>query len=107
MPVWNYSDGRAGTTGVYVKASDDVFTGAAKLGAVPTTSLSQAELWRVPGISGSTPTPFDVFPGSPTITDDLKIAFKGNFAEDGIAKTGVFYRKLIDTTYGGEPTPSS
>jgi hypothetical protein len=36
---------------------------------------------------------FDQFPGSPSVSDGRYLAFKGNF-NDGISKTGVFYRDL-------------
>ena len=37
---------------------------------------------------------FDVFPGAPAVTDGATVVFKGNFTEDGVGKTGVYYRDL-------------
>lgn len=90
-PVWTppgAEDERAGSTGVYVDFDADdgavpLVTGASKLGA----SFAH---FAVPGAAFGTP--FDVFPGSPAVMDDGTIAFKGNFTEAGVAKTGVFYR---------------
>lgn len=90
-PVWTppgAEDERAGTTGVYVDFdADDVasplVTGASKLGA-------SFPFVAVPGAAAGTP--FDVFPGAPAVLDDGTIAFKGNYTEAGVAKTGVFYR---------------
>jgi hypothetical protein len=107
QPVWEYDlpDGetRAGTTGVYVNLDgndplSDLITGASKLGAMPPDSLFNFEVFAVPGITSVIP--FDVFPGSPSVTDDGIIAFKGNYT-DGIAKTGVFYRELEAELAGG------
>lgn len=103
QPVWEYnlpdgSETRAGTSGVYVNLDgndpqSDLITGASKLGAVP-----GFEFFAVPGLDLLTS--FDVFPGAPSITDESVIAFKGNYT-DGIAKTGVFYRKLEAEPAGG------
>jgi hypothetical protein len=38
--------------------------------------------------------PFDVFPGSPSIDNEGMIAFKGNYAVDGVGKTGVCKHSL-------------
>lgn len=104
-PVWTPETGdeRVGTTGVYVKldgndAEGPLLTGASKLGAVPGFSYV-----AVPGAAGRTF--FDVFPGSPAITEDGTAAFKGNYTEDGIAKTGVYYRALArpEETYAQSP----
>jgi hypothetical protein len=95
-------DERVGTTGVYVNLDGNdpgsaLLTGASKLGAVPGSSF-----FSVPGAAQGTF--FDVFPGSPAIIDDGTIAFKGNYTEGGIAKTGVYYRVLISGgAYGESP----
>jgi hypothetical protein len=47
----------------------------------------------------------DVFPGSPTITDDAFIAFKANWI-DVVAKTGVFSRLLVSDEDSGGPNMS-
>lgn len=92
-----------GTSGVYVdldvdSSSSDLVTAASKLGGVP-----GFEFYEVPGAPPGTF--FDVFPGSPSITDDETIAFKGNYSEleegEIAAKTGVYYRELEDAATGG------
>lgn len=103
-PVWEYdledgSETRAGTSGIYVDLNAnnfrrDLLTGASKLGAVP-----GFEFFSVPGLESFTP--FEVFPGAPAITDDGIIAFKGNYSQDGVGKTGVFYRDVINVPLGG------
>lgn len=103
-PVWKLESGdeQVGTTGVYVNldgndAGGPLLTGASKLGAV-----AGMEFFSVPGAAPGTF--FDVFPGSPAITDGGTIAFKGNYTEGGIAKTGVYYRVLESAgTYGTSP----
>ena len=73
-------------------------TGANLLGAVPggegaTVGVNYFPYWQVPGaVEG---TRFDVFPGSPAVTDSDVIAFKANYTEDDGGKTGVFYRDTI------------
>jgi hypothetical protein len=49
--------------------------------------------FQVP-VHGAVPlgTGFDQFPGSPAVTERTTIVFKGNFAVNGVGKTGVFYR---------------
>jgi hypothetical protein len=97
-PGWRYmqDDGtetRAGTTGVYTNPYGELVTGAAKLGQVPEFSF-----YGVPEFSG---VHFEVFPGAPSVTDGDTIAFKGNYTVDGIAKTGVYFRKLTPGPSGG------
>jgi len=103
MPVFKYeSDGaesKVGTTGVYIKTGNLLVTGAAKLGNVPVEELPQAAYWRVPGVGKNIS--FDVFPGAPSITDGFKIAFKGNFVEEEVPKTGVFFRQITSDVFGG------
>lgn len=99
-PVYRYflpdgTETRAGTTGIYTQLENgSLLTGATKLGAVP-----GFEYYAVPGISPYIP--FDVYPGSPAITDDGVIVFKGNYTENSIGKTGVFYRNLQNAPGGG------
>jgi len=99
-PVYRYflpdgSETRAGTTGIYAQLEDGLLvTGASKLGAVP-----GFEYYAVPGVEPSIP--FDVFPGAPAITDDGTVVFKGNYTVDGVGKTGIFYRSLLNTPGGG------
>lgn len=92
QPVWRYipagsDETRAGTTGIYTNPFGPLITGAAKLGAVPDFGF-----FAVPGVEP--PTPFDVFPGAPSVTMGGTIVFKGNYTVGGIGKTGVFFRNL-------------
>ena len=102
-PAWTpeSNDERVGTTGVYVNLDGNdpesaLLTGASKLGAVPGFSF-----FSVPG--AATSTFFDVFPGSPAVNYDGTIAFKGNYTEESVAKTGVYYRVPTDGAYGDSP----
>jgi len=109
QPVWNYVVGtdpetgepietRAGTTGIYTNPFDDLITGAAKLGDVP--EFSFFEVPEFPGIR------FEVFPGAPSVTEGDTIVFKGNYtAPDGSARTGVYYRELVDNAPAGGVSP--
>ena len=99
---------RIGNTGLYFNLkpqsdtdadgpSDNVQTGVAKLGSVANYSIFQ-----VPGLGeGYNGTVFDVFPGSPSIDDESKIGFKGNYAKNNESQTGVFYRQLVQEEQGG------
>ncbi len=90
QPTWVDENGdRFGTTGIYANPFGQLITAASKLGIVPYFSF-----FEVPGASPGTP--FDVFPGSPSITDKTTIVFKGNYTEEGSGKTGVYYRILTD-----------
>jgi hypothetical protein len=89
------SESRAGTTGIYVVLDgNEARTGAAKLGFVP-----GFEFFAVPKTDPAIP--FDVFPGSPSVTDDGTIVFKGNYTENGVPKTGAFFRQVLNTPGGG------
>ena len=109
---------RVGNTGIFfnLRAKDDTETapdtspnfktGMNKLGAVPgidPQTLLDYSIYQVPGFDPEEHdgTVFDVFPGSP-VQDDGTIAFKGNYAIDGLSQTGVFHRKLQDVDGGGE-----
>ena len=110
---------RVGNTGIFfnLRAKDDTETapdtspnfktGMDKLGAVPgidPQTLLDYSIYQVPGLDPEEHdgTVFDVFPGSPAIQDDGTIAFKGNYAIDGLSQTGVFHRKLQDEDGGGD-----
>jgi hypothetical protein len=100
QPVWIYTppdsdETRAGTTGLYTNPFGPLITGAAKLGAVPAFSF-----FEVPEFPGTT---FEVFPGSPSVTEGDTIVFKGNYTDpdDGSARTGVYYRQLENEPTGG------
>ena len=64
-----------------------LLTGASKLGIVP-----EFKHYGVPFTDPAVP--FSVFPGSPAINDQGTIAFKGNYSENGVEKTGIFTHKL-------------
>jgi hypothetical protein len=125
-PVWTYIIGtdpvtgepietRAGTTGVYVNLRGEdpltspLVTGASLLGEVGNGPHSDfTYLFSVPGEAPGTR--FEVFPGSPAVTDEGNIAFKGNYSvpdpasadpDATIGKTGVFYRRVVADYAGG------
>ena len=110
-PVWTYGEEedevRAGTTGVYFNPgagnpASELRTGASLLGEVgPSDYVDLTYLFAVPGLAATTR--FEVFPGSPAVTDEGYIAFKGNYTDpsDGDDKTGVFYRRVADDYAGG------
>jgi len=102
QPVWTYlvddADTRAGTTGIFLNPEGTLITGVNLLGAVPApavpvTGLNYFPYMAVPGAAPGTR--FDVFPGSPAVADGDRIAFKGNYTEDGVGKTGVFFRDPV------------
>jgi len=100
QPVWEYqlddgSDTRAGTTGIYTNPFGELITGASKLGAVEEFSYFEVPEPEFPG------TPFDVFPGSPAVTNGNTIVFKGNYTVDQVGKTGVYFRDLDNAAAGG------
>ena len=101
QPVWSYflEDGltaaRAGTTGIFTNPFGLLVTGASNLGSVPDFSF-----FEVPGTNGIK---FDVFPGSPSITNGNIIVFKGNYSVPDpsnpgvpIGETGVYFRVLTN-----------
>lgn len=101
QPVWSYvpagenEETRVGTSGIFAYLGTQPRTAAAKLGAVPEFSRFSVPLPESPGLA------FDVFPGSPAITDEAVIAFKGNYTALGGPQTGVFYRELADQDLAG------
>jgi hypothetical protein len=110
QPVWNYvlpdgvTETRAGTTGIYTQPFGALITGASNLGAVP-----DFDFFAVPDTDPAIK--FDVFPGTPAVTDGTTLVFKGNFSIPDpndpalpIAKTGVFYRELTNAATGGSST---
>lgn len=93
-PAWSYtlSDGSetvAGTSGIFTTGGGSLRTGLSLLGAVP-----GFDHFAVPGVTPTTR--FDVFPGAPAIADGSVVVFKGNYTDDGVAKTGAFYRDVAD-----------
>jgi len=106
QPAWRYSLGkdqttgedietRVGTTGIYTNPYGELLTGASKMGAVP-----GLHFFEVPR-SGIFGTPFEVFPGSPSVTNGDTIVFKGNYTGDRGGETGVYYRQLDNDLAGG------
>lgn len=103
QPVWGYTlpdgtESRAGTTGIYTDPFGPLITGASNLGGVPAFSFFQ-----VPELPG---TPFDVFPGAPSVADHNVIVFKGNYTDGETSRTGVYFRRLKDEPIpgaGGQP----
>ncbi len=103
QPVYEFSLGadettRVGTTGLYMElGSHTAVTAMSKLGGEAGFAPG-FEYFAVPGYPELA---FDVFPGAPTIADDGTIAFKGNFTVNGVGKTGIFFRRVLDTPGGG------
>jgi hypothetical protein len=103
QPTWTYllpdmTETKVGTTGIFVNPCGTLMTGASLLGAVPdpgsgVVGTDYFPYFQVPGAVAGTR--FDVFPGSPSVTDENIIAFKGNYTEATIGKTGVFFRDLL------------
>lgn len=103
QPTWTYvlpdlTETRVGTTGIFTNPAGTLITGASLLGAVPdpgsgVIGTDYFPYFQVPGAAAGTR--FDVFPGSPAVTDDNIIVFKGNYTEGAIGKTGVFYRDVL------------
>jgi hypothetical protein len=97
QPMWEYSygandlttDSRAGTTGIYATPFGTLVTGASNLGG--STGLTGFEYFKEPTANVK----FDVFPGAPAV-DGNKIVFKGNYTDNGVSKTGVYYRVLTN-----------
>jgi hypothetical protein len=92
QPVYTYTlpdgtEARIGSAGVYTNPAGSLITGVGLMGVAPDYSYFQ-----VPGALPGTR--FDQFPGSPAITGSI-IAFKGNYTESGVSKTGVFYRNVL------------
>ncbi len=99
-PVWTYmlpdgSETRTGTAGIYVGSNGVSTTGASMLGDVFEGGVQTFPYFQVP-VHDAVPTGtgFDQFPGSPAVTERNTTVFKGNFAVDGVGKTGVFYRDI-------------
>jgi hypothetical protein len=97
-PAYRYLQGdgeetRAGTTGIYTNPYGELVTAASNLGMAPGMSR-----FRVPEF---TDVRFEVFPGAPAVTGGDTIVFKGNYTVDGVAKTGVYFRKIDPSSDGG------
>ena len=101
QPVWTYqvegADTKAGTTGIYANPGGTLMTAVSLLGAVPAPASPVLGMNHFPyfAVPGAPPgTKFDVFPGSPSVTDHEVLVFKGNYT-DGTGKTGVYFKDLI------------
>jgi hypothetical protein len=99
QPTWTYPTGdtetKVGTTGIFIGYSTNRLTGASQHGAVPPPTgpgygINYFPYMQVPGTVAGTK--FDVFPGSPAVADGDVIVFKGNYTEDNVGKTGIFFR---------------
>ncbi len=86
---------KVGTSGVYATPRLVLATGAAQLGDVAGYEYFQVP-GALPGIA------FDQFPGSPSPLNNSVVTFKGNYTEDTIGKTGIFYRNMLT---GGGTSP--
>jgi len=99
QPVWRYGEEgdetRAGTTGIYTNPFGELITGASKLGL-----LEDFYVYEVPYPEWPN-TPFEVFPGAPSVADGTTIVFKGNYTGDRGGETGVYYRQLDNEAAGG------
>ena len=77
---------RIGTTGLFLaNGADPLKTSVNQLGPVP-----GFEYFAVPGASSGN-IKFDVFPGAPS-TDGSYVVFKGNYTDNNLAKTAIYYR---------------
>jgi hypothetical protein len=90
---------KAGTSGVYVDTAGTLRPGANLLGAVPPDQLPGAGDFSVPGAQSGVPIRFDQFPSAPSVTGTT-VVFKGNYTDEGVSRTGVFYRDAV----AGGPT---
>lgn len=103
-PVWQVLNDagetveQVGTNGVYANPFGMLVTGESRLGSVANFSFFQ-----VPDHPGL---PFDIVAGSPAVTDNSIIVFKGNYTDGLIGKTGVFYRSLMNAPFPMTGQPS-
>jgi hypothetical protein len=100
QPVWTYTlpdgtESKAGTAGVFVKKGNSYPTAITQLG-----NLEQFPQFQTPG--AALETKFDQFPGSPAVSGN-RIVFKGNYSEESLSKTGVYFRD-ISSSGGAAPT---
>lgn len=94
-PVWSYllpdgSETRVGTSGLYAHRLGVPVTAVSQLGVVP-----GFDYFSVPGTAPGTR--FDQFPGAPANAGSGAVAFKGNYSDAGVAKTGVFVRNFASS----------
>ena len=91
-PVYTYylsdnTETRAGTSGVYIRRLGERVSAMTQLGAAP-----GFDYFSVPGAAPGTR--FDQFPGSPAVANTNTAAFKGNYTDTGVSKTGIFFRSF-------------
>ena len=91
-PVYTYylpdnTETRVGTSGVYAERLGERLSAMSQLGAVPGFAY-----FSVPGAAPGTK--FDQFPGSPAVANTNAVAFKGNYTDLGVSKTGIFFRSF-------------
>ena len=98
QPAWSFVEDpdtdeptktRAGTTGIYANPFGPLIACTSNVGAAP-----GFEFFAVPRTEPAVK--FDVFPGAPAVTDGATVVFKGNFTDEGVGRTGVYYRDLTD-----------
>lgn len=100
QPVWTYllgtTETRVGTSGIYANPGGIATTAASLLGAAvePDQFTLSFPQYSVPNTLAGTR--FDQFPGSPAVTGNRYIVWKGNYTDpsDQSSKTGVFFRDL-------------
>lgn len=79
-----------GTAGVYANPFGGLKTGVRNLEVTAGFTI-----YQVPSIAldaGSPATRFDQFPGAPAISETNRVTFKGNYSDNSVSKTGIFYR---------------
>jgi|CXWL01.1.fsa_nt_gi hypothetical protein len=84
-----------GTTGVYANPSGALETGVRNLEVAAGFTI-----YQVPSIAldaSSPATRFDQFPGAPAISEVNRITFKGNYTDNFVSKTGIFFRSNLNT----------
>jgi hypothetical protein len=99
QPVWTYTltdgtESRVGTSGVFSNPGGRTITGLGLFGNVPPTPTLDLSYLQVPGAPAGTR--FDQFPGSPAVTDNSTLVFKGNYTVGMTSKTGVFFRNMLN-----------
>lgn len=103
QPSWTYllgtTETRIGTSGIYAFPGGVPVTGASLLGsAVEPDQFTLSFPWfSVPGaLLGQR---FDQFPGSPAVSNNRYIVYKGNYTDlgDGLGRTGIYFRDVVNT----------
>jgi hypothetical protein len=87
---------RGGTSGIYTATSASLWTGMSGLGNVTDATFPANPDLSYLQVPGTTPgTKFDQFPGAPSLARGNTLVFKGNWAEAGVRRTGVYYRHVF------------